>query len=145
MARSEPEEQQALDREDRRAFQRLFEEATARWSGGEHDAEYAESWPAFLARADAAVGRALARDGVTVAVSSGGPIAAACAILVDPAATPEEVPRLWNAFNTVTVNASVTRVLAGLDRPPPAVVQRALPPPPRAGHLPLGLGGILRM
>jgi broad specificity phosphatase PhoE len=98
---------------DRRAFQRLFEEATARWSGGEHDEEYAEVWPAFLARATEALGRLLARDGVTIAVSSGGPIAAVSAALVDPLAPPEAMPRLWNSFNTVTANASVTRVLEG--------------------------------
>ncbi len=46
-------------------------------------------------------------------VSSGGPIAAVCATLVDPLATADQVPRLWNAFNTVNVNASVTRVLEG--------------------------------
>ena len=26
---------------------------------------------------------------------------------------PDGVPRLWNAFNTVTANASVTRILEG--------------------------------
>jgi broad specificity phosphatase PhoE len=98
---------------DRRAFQRLFEEATARWSGGSHDGEYDETWPAFLRRAGEALDRAFARAGVTVVVSSGGPIAAICASLIDPQASPEEVPRLWNAFNTVTANASVTRVLEG--------------------------------
>ena len=98
---------------DRRAFQRVFEEATARWSGGTHDDEYAESWPAFLGRANDALDRALAREGVTVVVSSGGPIAAVAATLIDPVAPPDEIPRLWNAFNTVTANASVTRVLDG--------------------------------
>ena len=98
---------------DRRAFQLLFEEATARWSGGAYDEEYDESWPAFLARASEALDRACAGDGITLVVSSGGPIAAVCAALIDPAANTEEVPRLWNAFNTVNANASVTRVLEG--------------------------------
>lgn len=98
---------------DRRAFQRVFEESTARWSGGEHDREYAETWPAFLSRVGGALERASAREGVTVVSSSGGPIAAACAVLVDPEATPSELPRLWRAFNTVMVNGSVTRVLEG--------------------------------
>jgi broad specificity phosphatase PhoE len=98
---------------DRRDFQRAFEEATTRWSGGEHDDEYAESWPAFLAKANDALDRAFARDGVTIVVSSGGPIAAVAATLIDPRASPEAVPRLWNAFNTVHVNAAVTRVLEG--------------------------------
>ena len=98
---------------DRRRFQQVFEKATARWSGGLHDDEYDESWPAFLVRTTDALDRACGRDGVAVVVSSGGPIAAVCATLVDPRAIPDEVPRLWNAFNTVNANASVTRVLEG--------------------------------
>ena len=57
--------------------------------------------------------RACARDGLTVVVSSGGPIAVACASLVDPDATATELPRLWNAFNTVCANTGVTRVVTG--------------------------------
>jgi broad specificity phosphatase PhoE len=98
---------------DRLRFQQLFEEATARWSGGAHDAEYAETWPAFLRRIGDALDRAFAREGVTLVSSSGGPIAAACAMLVDPHAPTDEVPRLWNAFNTVNANSSVTRLLEG--------------------------------
>jgi broad specificity phosphatase PhoE len=99
--------------DDRRGFQRVFEEATARWTGGAHDAEYDEPWPAFLARTREALERACASDGMTVVVSSGGPIAAACAVLVEPTAAPVEVARLWGSFNTVLANASVTRVLVG--------------------------------
>ncbi len=98
---------------DRRTFQRAFVEATARWSGGAHDDEYDEAWPAFVARTAAALDRACTRDGVTVVVSSGGPIAVACALLVDPGATARELPRLWNAFNTVSANTGVTRVITG--------------------------------
>jgi broad specificity phosphatase PhoE len=98
---------------DKRTFQRLFDDATDRWSSGAHDEEYAEPWPAFLDRAAQALRRILAREGVSVVVSSGGPIAAVCAALVDPVAAPEQVPRLWKAFDDVTVNASVTRVLNG--------------------------------
>jgi broad specificity phosphatase PhoE len=103
----------AADFQDRRAFQRAFEDATARWSGGAFDHEYDEAWPDFIGRVRAALGRACDRDGVTVVVTSGGPIAAACATLVDPDASPAELPRLWNHFNTVTVNSGVTRVLVG--------------------------------
>ena len=101
---------------DRRAFQRLFEQATARWSGGEHDDEYAESWPAFRARVDASLRAAVARAvaGETVAVvSSGGPIAAVCAALVDPDADAAAYARSWARFNAVLVNSSVTRVVVG--------------------------------
>jgi len=101
------------DAMDRRAFQEAFVEATTRWSGGEFDDEYDESWPAFVGRVAAALERAVARDGVTVVVSSGGPIAVACASLVDPEASAAELPRLWNAFNTVCANTGVTRVITG--------------------------------
>lgn len=103
----------AGDVTDRRAFQRAFVAATARWSGGEHDEEYDESWHAFVDRVVGGLGQACDRGGVTVVISSGGPIAAACASLVDPDATATDLPRLWNHFNTVTVNGGVTRVLVG--------------------------------
>ena len=102
---------------DRREFQRIFERATARWTGGAHDAEYAESWSAFVSRVRAALERACAATGpggTVVAVSSGGPIAAACAALVDPEGEdPAALARIWSRFNTVTVNSSVTRVVVG--------------------------------
>jgi broad specificity phosphatase PhoE len=98
---------------DRRAFQRIFEEATARWAGGAHDEEYDEPWHHFVHRVGAALGRACGGDGVTVVASSGGPIAAACAMLVDRAASPAELGRLWAAFNTVIANTSVSRVIDG--------------------------------
>ena len=49
-----------------------------------------------------------------VVVTSGGPIAVVAATLVDPDA--DARPRLgalWARFNTVTVNAAVTRVVVG--------------------------------
>ena len=100
-------------RGDRRAFQQLFEEATTRWTGGEHDDEYDETWAGFVGRVRAALDRACAGEGLTVVSSSGGPIAAACSMLVDREASSAELGRLWGAFNTVTVNSSVTRVLVG--------------------------------
>ncbi|SDC37903.1 histidine phosphatase family protein [Nocardioides lianchengensis] len=95
---------------DRRAFQDLFERATARWVAG-HVHEGGESYDAFLARTRAALDRAVdrARTGTVVVVTSGGPIGAAAASLVDPT----DPARLWSAFNTVLVNSSVTRVVVG--------------------------------
>lgn len=106
-------EAEAFANFDRRGFQRLFDEATAQWSGGGRDDEYDESWPAFLRRVSDALDRAFARDGMTVVVSSGGPIAAVCATLIDPQGSIDQMPRMWNSFNTVTANASVTRVVEG--------------------------------
>jgi broad specificity phosphatase PhoE len=102
------------DLSDRRAFQRVFEEATARWYAGEHDADYDESWPSFVDRVRGALDRALGRDGVTVVVTSGGPIALVCATLVAPDATGHrDLAAYWTRFNTVAVNAGITRVLEG--------------------------------
>ncbi|GAA4373513.1 histidine phosphatase family protein [Nocardioides caricicola] len=101
---------------DRRQFQRAFEQATARWTSGGHDGEYAESWPGFVDRVRAALDRACARagSGETVAVvTSGGPIAVACAAMADPDADAASYARLWNRFNTTIVNSSFTRVVVG--------------------------------
>jgi len=101
---------------DRRGFQRAFEQATARWTGGVHDSEYAESWPGFVDRVRSALDRATARAGAgetVVVVTSGGPIAVACAALADPDADAASYARLWNRFNTTIVNSSFTRVVVG--------------------------------
>jgi broad specificity phosphatase PhoE len=101
---------------DRRAFQQAFERATARWTAGGHDADYPEPWPAFVARVGASRAGACAAagpGGTVVVVSSGGPIAAACAELVDPDGDDAAYARLWSRFNTVTVNSSMTRVVVG--------------------------------
>lgn len=100
----------------RREFQQVFELATARWSGGGHDGEYAEPWPAFRERVRASFAAAAARAGqgqTAVVVSSGGPIAAVCADLVDPGADDATYARLWSRLNTVLVNSSITRVVVG--------------------------------
>ena len=95
---------------ERRAFQALFERATERWVAGRTH-EGGESYAAFLDRSRAALGRAAeaARSGTVVVVTSGGPIGAVAASLVDPA----DPGRLWASFNTVLVNSSVTRVVVG--------------------------------
>jgi broad specificity phosphatase PhoE len=104
---------------DRRGFQEVFERATARWISGDHGS-YPESYAGFVARVRAALDRAGAAagpGGVVVVVSSGGPIAAACAALVDPDGDDPGQARLWQRFNTVTVNSSVTRVVVGSTGP----------------------------
>ena len=99
---------------DRREFQRVFERATARWTSGEEG--YDEPWPAFRARVTRALTDACAQagpGGTSVVVTSGGPIAVACAALVDPDADDATFARLWSRFNTTLVNASYTRVVVG--------------------------------
>lgn len=107
----------------KQAFQQVFEEATRRWTSGEHDEEYAESFPAFQARVSAALARArehLASHGTVLVVSSGGPIALAAASVLaaeagglgrdlDPATT----AAVWGAMNRVAVNTAVTKVISG--------------------------------
>ncbi len=104
-----------VDVSDRRAFQRVFEHATNLWTRGETGA-FTESYADFGARVRSALDRAIASSGpggTVVVVSSGGPIAVACAALVDPEADAPSVARLWQRFNTVIVNSSVSRVVVG--------------------------------
>lgn len=100
---------------DQRAlFQRVFETATARWIGGEHDEGYHESFPAFrtrvleaLTRAADAAGAAEAPAGPTIVVSSGGPIAIAAADLLGAGTD------TWARLNKMAVNTAVTKVISG--------------------------------
>jgi broad specificity phosphatase PhoE len=101
---------------DNREFQRVFELATARWYAGEHEGEYDEPWSAFRARVATALEKAQQQagpGGTAVVVTSGGPIAAACAALIDPDADDATFGRLWGRFNTTIVNSSFTRIVVG--------------------------------
>lgn len=101
---------------DLRAFHELFTKATARWSSGAYDAEYAESFAAFVGRVRAAIGQAARAAGdrrTAVVVTSGGPIAAACAMLSQVGDEPRALAASWARFNSVVVNGSVTRVVVG--------------------------------
>ncbi len=61
----------------RRAFQELFAEACSRWMSGQHEADYKESWTAFVQRVIAALQRVMASTERQHAVfTSGGTIAA---------------------------------------------------------------------
>ena len=46
-------------------------------------------------------------------VTSGGPIAAACAMLTEVGDDPRSLASAWSRFNAVIVNGSVTRVVVG--------------------------------
>jgi broad specificity phosphatase PhoE len=105
---------------DRRSFQQLFEQATARWTSGKHDAEYDESYTSFVGRVDQGlrdVARLCESGGDAVVVTSGGAIGVACALLVSTGLAPRELASVWQRFNTVLVNSSVTRVLVGTSGP----------------------------
>lgn len=102
---------------DRREFQHYFTLATERWTTGDHDADYAESFTGFRERVGDALTRACegaGPGGTVVVVSSGGPVATASASLVAPSEhDPAVLAELWQRFNTVVVNTSVTRVVVG--------------------------------
>lgn len=105
---------------DRRTFQRIFEEATARWTAGGDDASYPEPWAGFLGRVRGSLERACARagpGGTVAVVTSGGPVAVAAATLVDPDGDAATTARLWGRFNTVVVNSSYSRVVVGSTGP----------------------------
>jgi broad specificity phosphatase PhoE len=93
------------------AFERAFLAAVTRWTSGDHDADYRETWPAFLARVDAALGRlAGGPDGTVLVFTSGGPISAACRAHL---AARDAAGVLAHAFRLA--NASVTTLEAGED------------------------------
>lgn len=92
---------------DHAGFQRFFEDATARWTGGTYDHEYEESFEEFTARVDGALHRAAAAEGLTIVVTSGGPIGLVASRLTAGDAG------LWQRFNRVAVNSAVTKVITG--------------------------------
>lgn len=92
---------------DHAGFQRFFEDATARWTAGTHDHEYEESFREFADRVEAAFVRTAAGDGLTLVVTSGGPIGLVASHLTVHDAS------LWQRFNRVAVNTAVTKVITG--------------------------------
>lgn len=91
---------------DRQQFQAWFEAATTRWTSGDHDDEYAESFPAFRDRVAAGLAE-LAQADTAVVVTSGGPISSVTAALLE--AGLETYVRLA----PVVVNTSLTTVVSG--------------------------------
>ncbi|MCW2737395.1 histidine phosphatase family protein [Nocardioides sp.] len=99
---------------EKAAFQRWFEEATLRWTSGESDESYDESFTAFTSRVEAALARlvdALPRRGTAVVLTSGGPIAWATASLL--AGDTRARTDLWLRLNPVSVNTGVSTVVCG--------------------------------
>jgi broad specificity phosphatase PhoE len=93
-----------------RAFQEMFELATARWASGEYDADYPEPFAVFEARVVAAAERvaaAVPAKGTAAVITSGGPIGVLTARLL------AGQPATWSRFNSVTVNTGVTKLITG--------------------------------
>jgi len=94
--------------ERRARFQAMFEDATQRWTGGEADDDYQESFPAFTERVHAALRRTADQaEGTVVVVSSGGPIGLVASHLLAGDAS------LWTQLNRVAVNTAVTKLVTG--------------------------------
>jgi len=91
---------------DRQQFQAWFEAATGRWTSGEHDGEYAESFPVFRDRVAAGLAD-LAEVGTAVVVTSGGPISAVVTDLLHGDRT------TYARLAPVVINASLTTVVSG--------------------------------
>jgi broad specificity phosphatase PhoE len=99
-----------LDDEPDEERVRRFHGTIARWSSGEHDEEYGESFPAFQDRVRDAFDRTLARlepKQTAVVFTSGGPVSWVAATLTDGG-----LPA-WARLSKVVVNSSVTKVLTG--------------------------------
>lgn len=93
-----------------REFQAWFEAATERWTGGEFDHEYDESFASFSARVSRALAtlvQAVSDSGTAVVVTSGGPIARIAADLLGGSLD------VHRRLAPVVVNASVTKVVVG--------------------------------
>lgn len=90
-------------------FQGIFSAAVARWTGGAHDRDYRESWPAFCTRVEAALDRvgAIGRGRTALVFTSGGAISVVCRRLLglSDAAT--------LGLNWMLANASMTKIIVG--------------------------------
>ena len=95
----------------RAEFQEWFESATDRWTGGDYDADYTESFEAFTGRVREALRRTTEQAGTVLVFTSGGPIAWATASLLTE--DPEVAKGLWRRLNPVCVNSGVTRLVTG--------------------------------
>lgn len=93
----------------REAFQSMFEDALGRWTGGDYDHEYQETWGGFRKRVDEGLDRLIdtARSRTTLVYTSGGAISATVMRLWG---LPDSA---WPRLNRVIANATVTKVVVG--------------------------------
>jgi broad specificity phosphatase PhoE len=94
----------------RRVFQRYFDSAVRRWTAGDHDTEYHESYTAFGERVQAALDDVLGglgRSRTAVVVTSGGVMGAISAQLLGLDAAG------WARLNRVIVNTGIVKLAYG--------------------------------
>jgi len=95
----------ATSAEANRELQPALEAAIARWASG--DASAGESHDAFTGRVEAVMAELTREPGCTVAVTSGGVIAVACAQALGLPAD------RWPALARIIVNGSITKFISG--------------------------------
>lgn len=103
----------AASEHPKRAFQSVFEAAMARWMSGNHDGDYAETWPAFGARCVAALERLVADAEPSqniLVFTSGGPISVLCRQVLGLA------DRQTAELSWSLVNCGVTKLFYRQDR-----------------------------
>jgi broad specificity phosphatase PhoE len=90
------------------SFQQFFDSALRRWISGEHDMDYAETWPDFQSRVAIALHQSIEENpGVTLVFTSGGAISAAVRQIWQ---LPSES---WLNVNRVIANATITKLVIG--------------------------------
>jgi broad specificity phosphatase PhoE len=102
----------------RAEFQVWFESAADRWTSGDFDGDYAETWSAFTARIDSALARTAELAGPTgtaLVFTSGGPVSWVVSTVLVGTVAPESRTPLWSRLNRVVVNSSVSKVVVGRD------------------------------
>ncbi|WP_158707565.1 histidine phosphatase family protein [Janibacter massiliensis] len=89
----------------RRAFHEMYDVATQRWTGGDHDTDYDESFAQFSSRVEGALTTLVARLGARqtgVVVTSAGVLASIVTDLVHGSS------QTWKELERSAVNAAVT-------------------------------------
>jgi broad specificity phosphatase PhoE len=108
--RLERPEDDPAPRPSSKDFQGVLDRAMLDWIAAGADGPAAETWPAFRDRTRGALAdalRGLGRGETGLAFTSGGVIAAVCALVLG---VPDEA---FVALNRTSVNASVTKVISG--------------------------------
>jgi broad specificity phosphatase PhoE len=92
------------------AFEQLFRDSMVRWTAGQHDADYTETWPQFHNRCVDALDALISRLGeskTALVFSSGGPISQISGNLMG--LTPERAMLLPASF----ANCGMTKIIYG--------------------------------
>lgn len=91
----------------REAFEEMFEAAITRWAGGEHDADYRESFEAFHTRVSQSFGAVTAQPlARQLVVTSAGPV---CQISTELTAGHRDLT-VWKSYSLSAANTGVTRI-----------------------------------